>query len=231
MKNSMIIFFAICIPLTLLSFVSGSQSISLSEIFNSTTNSYLIFWEVRFPRTITAGLVGALLAIIGLQLQTLFKNPLASPSILGLQSGSSLFIALSSLTGSSLVLLDLGRFGSAFLGAFLFAALLLFLAAKGFSGTTILLTGVLLSYLTSAIISILIFKGDPNQIKEFIVWGMGGFDSIQSHQVVYVVIGFLISLMIFYSIHKGLDSLLLGEHYSSTIGYDPKKIKIKVLLS
>ena len=144
-----------------------------------------IVWETRFPQTVTALFCGAALAVSGLMLQTTFSNPLAGPSILGINSGASLGVAFVMLVGGGSVAtatFSLSGFLSVLLGAFLGAtlvlAVILFLSTLIRSNVMLLIAGIMLGYIASSVISLLNFFSTAEGVHSYMVWGMGNFSGL-----------------------------------------------------
>ena len=152
--------------------IGGSQSVNLS---NAQTN-YFIFWQIRFPKTITAILAGSTLSIAGLILQLIFRNPLAGPYVLGISSGASLFVAITFLAGNSINLFSNYFFGKSIvvvasvIGSLLVTFLILALSKKISSNVILLLIGLMLSQICGALQSFLEYFADPNSLKSFVIF-------------------------------------------------------------
>ena len=142
----------------------GDLDVSLSDVFSSLGNSestgYQIIWEFRFPRVVMAAIAGACLSVAGLLMQTLFNNPLAGPYVLGINSGSSLLVALTTMTGFTVFQSDVGNIFSALVGAFLFGLVILVFARWIKSTISLLLVGLMLGSFTSAFIALMQSKAD-----------------------------------------------------------------------
>jgi len=228
-----------------LNLVFGSVSIAFSEVWTSlfpnqgdaySTHS-LIILESRLPQAITALLTGAALSVAGLLLQTLFRNPLAGPGILGISAGASLGVAiLTMFSGLGTGLLFSGIFShfslvfAAFIGAFLTLALVLLFASFVKNNISLLIIGIMVGYAASSLIGFLQFLGHQQDVHSFVLWGLGSFSQVGSEQLpVYstiVIIGVLLSLLFV----KPLNAFLLGEHYASNLGIRVKRVRIAIIL-
>jgi len=206
--------------------------------FNFTDSQKLILYEFRIPKALSAVLVGTALSVSGFQMQTIFRNPLAGPYILGISSGASLGVALVimasawlNLSLSNYFVSNLLLIISAFIGSSLVLILILFISKKIKNVLTILIFGVLFGYLISSVVNILQYFTSNNSLKSFFVWTMGslGNTSLQDTLVfgIIVIIGFLISLIL----SKKLNILMLGEDYAQTSGVNVKKVRILLFLS
>ncbi len=212
----------------------GSIHIPLEELLEE--RWHLIVWESRMPAAITALLTGSALASCGLLLQSYFRNPLAGPSILGITNGANLMVALVTLGGlrwsitwgssfemKSVVVI------AAFIGSFLVLALLLFLGRIVRSQVTLLIIGILLSYLSSALITLLGYYASAQGFQQLMLWGMGDFSSVSITElpgfVLLIVIGLLASLLLI----KPLNGWMQGEKYAMNLGIDLRKTRLMVL--
>ena len=224
--------------LGLLDLLSGSIQISVSDIFNyifsSNTESefYLLLKEFRFPRMSMAILAGASLSISGLIMQTLFRNPLAGPDILGISSGASLGVAIVVLGGSYL-------FGNHFyhasnyitliaagIGAASILGLILIISYKLRDILSILIIGILLAGIISAIVNILQYFATGINVKSFVVWTMGSLTASSSKDLLLASPIILIFVLLAFSLSKNLNLMLLGENFAKTMGVNIKLLRI-----
>lgn len=191
-----------------------------------------IVLESRVPQALTALLCGASLSTCGLMLQTLFRNPLAGPGILGIDSGANLGVALVMLMlGGSLGLggLSVGGYvlvvAAAMVGATAIMLLLLLLSHTLRSATMLLITGVVVSYVTGSIISLLNYSATEEGVHNFIIWGLGNFGSVSlSHLPLYAVL-LLAGLAGAALLAKPLNALLLGERYATNLGINVRRTR------
>lgn len=200
------------------------------------TNIVLV---TRLPQAITAMFAGAALAVSGLMLQTMFQNPLAGPSLLGISSGANLGVAIVVLLlGGSVG--QYGSFGlggqvlvvvSAFAGASAILGLILFLSNYVKSNLVLLIAGIMIGYITSSVISILNFYASNENAHAFIMWGMGDFSNVPMRQIPFFVGAISIGLIISILLIKSLNALLLGQRYAENLGVTLSKIRLMVLLS
>lgn len=192
----------------------------------------------RLPQAVTALLAGAALAASGLMMQTMFRNPLAGPSILGISSGANLGVALVMLLmGSSVTIGSLALSGyasiiaGAFVGSIFIMGLLILLSSMLRNDLMLIITGVLISYLTSSVITLLNYSASAHGVQGYIMWGMGSFNSVSSDQLpVFAVItgiGLLMSVMLV----KPLNALLLGDDYARNLGVPIKAVRNLLLLA
>lgn len=198
-----------------------------------------IIWEFRMPRAVTATFAGAALAVSGLMMQTVFRNPLADPFVLGVNSGASLGVALVLLALAPMGISlheSLGMSGQAMLvmaatvgaGATL-AALLVF--ARRVDVMSLLILGLMISYGVGAIVSMLMFFSMADRLQAFFFWSYGNFGTITWSQlklfVPLSVAGLIASIVLI----KTLDAFLLGERYAQSLGVDVKRSRFAILAS
>jgi len=201
-----------------------------------------IIWLFRVPKAITAVLAGAALAASGLQLQTLFRNPLADPYILGVSSGASLGVAIVILGGGSaggalLVSQGLGVFGelslaiAASLGAGLVLGIVLLLMRWTRNMLALLILGLMLGYLTSALVSLLVYTSQPERIQAFSLWSAGSFSGVTWSQLGAFAPTVLLALGVALILPKTLNALLLGEAYARSLGVNVRLARLAVIVS
>lgn len=192
----------------------------------------------RLPQAITALLAGAALAVSGLMMQTMFRNPLAGPSILGISSGANLGVALVMLLmGSTVTIGSLAMSGyvsiiiGAFAGSILIMGMLILLSSVLRNDLMLIITGVLIGYLTSSIITLLNYSASAHGVQGYIMWGMGSFNSVGTGQLpvfaIIVAVGLALSVMLV----KPLNALLLGDDYARSLGIPIKTVRNLLLLA
>lgn len=204
-------------------------------LFNQThekqTWSYIVL-NYRFPKALVAIVTGMGLSLSGLIMQTLFRNPLAGPYVLGLSSGASLGVAMV-IMGSfllpdfiaPLIVNDFGILIGAFSGSLLVLLLVFFVASKLKDTMSILIVGLMFSSLTSAIINVLTSFSSAEQLQKFTFWTLGSLGNLTSFQV-YLLTGIIgLGIVISFTIIKPLDGLLLGENYARSLGISIKKTR------
>jgi len=197
-----------------------------------------IIHESRLPSAVTALLAGASLAASGLMLQTAFRNPLAGPDILGINGGAGLGVALVMLLfGGNLTMGNLTLGGSvsviigAFAGAIAVTALVLYLSTKLKNPVMLLIMGVMVSYLTSAMISLLNFFSTAEGVHSYTMWGMGNFGGVSLAQLRVFCPVVAVGLAIAVSLIKPLNALLLGDMYAENLGINIIRTRNWLLLS
>jgi iron complex transport system permease protein len=200
-----------------------------------------IVWQVRLPRAITALLAGAALGVGGLQMQTLFRNPLADPFILGISAGASLGVALVVLaagtTGRSLVAGlsvsgTLGLAGAAALGAAGVTALVLAVSRRVTNPATVLIVGLMIGYATTAVVSVLIYSGFGRleRIRAYIAWGFGSFAGTTWDQLAVLAPAVGAGVVLALLLAKQLNVLLLGDRYAASMGLEVRRIRLLVVV-
>ncbi|MDT0649160.1 iron ABC transporter permease [Zunongwangia sp. F297] len=231
--------------LILLNIGLGSVTIPLKDIFASIFNaevsretySYIVL-EYRLPKAITAVITGSGLAISGLLMQTLFRNPLAGPYVLGLSSGASLGVAI--------VIMGASIFGGAFTGLFLskwslviassLGSLLVLIAVmlasvKLRDTMAILIIGLMFASLTAAVVSVLSYFSPAAQLQQYVFWSFGSLGNLSWGEVSILAIFWFVGIIIAISCIKNLNTLLLGEQYARTLGMSIQKNRFKIILA
>lgn len=196
-----------------------------------------IVWESRFPQCVTAALCGAALAVCGLMLQTIFDNPLADSSILGISSGASLGVALVVLGGGGAITAGsytltgfLSVIAGAFAGAAAVMGLILFLSTVIRSHVMLLIAGIMIGYLASSAISLLNFFAAAENVHSYMVWGLGNFGGVSLEQLPafagVTAAGLFLSLLFV----KPLNALLLGHRYAENLGINVARTRHALLV-
>ncbi|WP_430333415.1 FecCD family ABC transporter permease [Rhodococcus sp. ACT016] len=201
----------------------------------------VVVHELRLPRALTAVLVGAALGVAGLQMQTLFRNALADPYVLGASSGASLGVALVVITagtaGSASFtagLAGMGRAGvvlAAAGGAAIVLLFVLMLSRWVRSSVTLLLVGVMVGSATTAIVSVLLVYADPVRAQLFLLWGLGSFASTTWSDLALMAPIVLAAVAVALATVRPLNALLLGEGYARTMGIDVRRARLITLLT
>ncbi len=247
-KNHYFLFISFAILLAfffLMDLISGQVSIPLKEIFkilldqesSKSTWDYIIL-NFRLPKAITAILVGMGLSISGLLMQTLFRNPLAGPYVLGLSSGSSLGVAFVILGAgflppflNTIVLSNYGIVLASCLGSFLVVLAILVVAQRLRNTMSILIVGLMFGSFAGAIVNVLSYFSSAEQLQKFTFWSMGNLGNLSWNSIgilgSVVTVGLLMSL---FSI-KSLDALLLGENYAKSVGLNFRKARFIIIIA
>ena len=230
-----------------LSLIIGSVNIPLNDVVTvllggepARSSWTTIVLNFRLPKAVTATLAGSGLAVAGLLMQTLFRNPLADPFILGISSGASLGVALVLLvvgtTGATL-LAGLGLLGdfslviASALGAAVVLGLVLLVARRVRSTTTLLILGVMLGYATSSLVSILVHFSIADRIQTYVNWTFGSFGGVTWSQMGLFAGSMLIGLALAFVSVKPLNALLLGEAYARSMGVNIRRVRLLLILS
>ena len=234
---------AIGLLLFVMNLCFGSVSIPMNEIwaavFGGDTSTYrAIILDYRLPQAITALLAGIGLSVSGLLMQTLFRNPLADPSLLGISSGSSLGVALVVLlgtaTGLSVSTLALwSTFGvtvAAFLGAFAVLLLILALSSRLRSMVSLVLVGIMIAYIAGSVTDILKFFSQKEGLHSFVIWGLGSFSNVSKAQLPFFAIAVVGGAAASFLLFKTLNLLLLGERYAENLGVNIKRSSMLIIL-
>jgi len=213
---------------------AGQLGISMGDFWSAlveggNSSKEIIAREFRIPRMITALIAGGGLAVSGMIMQTLFNNPLAGPYVLGISSGSSLFVALCTMTGIPLLQSNLGIVGGAFIGAMVFGGIILFFSFFIRSSVSLLLVGLMLGSFTGSLISILEATSSAGELKSFTMWTMGSLQNVQFTDITLLLFIFMPSLFLLVLLIKPLNVLLLGDHEAQQLGLNIKFVRISCI--
>lgn len=231
----------------LLSLCLGSVSIPLEQVLRillyqeAERKSWVtIIYNFRLPKALTAALAGAALGVSGLQMQTLFRNPLADPFVLGISSGASLGVAIVVLSvgaANTALLAVAGLLGNvslvvaASLGAGIVMVIILTLAQRVRSSITLLILGLMIGYVTSAVVSLLLYFSIAERIQAYIAWSFGNFGGVTWGQMQVLAPTIGIGLILALLLTKALNALLLGEAYARSMGMDIQLARCGIVLS
>lgn len=221
----------------------GTTDIALSDVWAAltggvTTDEYrTIVCELRLPKVVVAIAAGMALAASGLEMQTLFRNPLAGPYVLGINSGASLGVALftlaapvvSALSGS--VFMRLGLTGMAWIGSAVILVLVMFLSRRIKNINVILILGMMLGSAISSVVGILQYLGTEESLKAFVVWTMGSLSTVTVDDLSVMLPAVVVGLMLAIVAIKSLNMLLLGESYARTMGLRVARSRVVIFLS
>lgn len=247
MRSRTTILFTLLSIVALVMFIAdiavGSVNLSLDSVLGvltgSTTQSTIrsIVIDIRLVKAIMAILAGAALSLSGLQMQTLFRNPLAGPYILGVSSGASFGVALFLLGApllnltASPIISALGTAGAAWIGAAAVLVLIIALSRRIKDIMVILILGMMLSSALSAVVEILQYLSNEAALKSFVVWTMGSLGDITLSQLSFIAPIIIIGIALAVLTIKPLNILLLGENYAVTSGVNISKVRRYVFLS
>lgn len=229
----------------ILNLLLGSVSIPVDNIIDillGRDNDNLIWHNIilksRLPQSLTAMMAGAGLAVSGLLMQTVFRNPLAGPSVLGISSGASLGVACVVLLSGSIGGVALSKLGvigevtitlSAIIGSLLIMALIAFVAQKVRGNVTLLIMGVMIGYIANAIIGVLKFFSAEEDIRAYVIWGLGSFSRVSGGQTSVFILLMLLLLPLSFFLIKSLNLLLLGDSYAQNLGLNIKRARLLVI--
>lgn len=230
----------------LLNLLLGSVHIPLRSVCSilagSTDESVVwqnIIWKSRVPQALTALVAGAGLSVSGLQMQTVFRNPLADPSVLGVSSGASLgvaFVVLLSGAVGGVALSHLGYLGevalslAAIVGAMSVMALIVYVSMKVRGNVTLLIIGVMIGYVANAIIGVLKFFSVEEDIRAYVIWGLGSFARVSGDQMLLFVGIMAVLLPLSFLLIKTMNLLLLGNGYARNLGLNIRWARLLVIL-
>jgi iron complex transport system permease protein len=223
----------------------GSVTIPFSDLFNvffgeeSSQTIKTIVLDYRLPQAVTAIFAGAALSVAGLLMQTLFRNPLADPSMLGISSGAGLGVAitilLTGVIGNSAlstmgIWSNLGVSLAAFIGATLVLMLILGFSSRVRNMTTLIIIGLMVSYLAGSLTDIMKFFSMKEDIHAFVIWGMGSFSAVGTSKLMFFSISIIIGLFASLFMTKNLNITLLGDLYAENLGLNVKRNSLFIVL-
>lgn len=221
----------------------GTTDIALSDVWAAltggvTTDEYrTIVCELRLPKVVVAIAAGMALAASGLEMQTLFRNPLAGPYVLGINSGASLGVALFTLAApvvgalSGSIFMRLGLTGMAWIGSAVILVLVMFLSRRIKNINVILILGMMLGSAISSVVGILQYLGTEESLKAFVVWTMGSLSTVTVDDLGVMLPAVVIGLLLAIVAIKSLNMLLLGESYARTMGLRVARSRVVIFLS
>ena len=198
-----------------------------------------IILRSRLPQALTAIVAGAGLAVSGLLMQTAFHNPLAGPSVLGISSGASLGVAFVVLLSGSIGGVALSRLGavgsvaitlSAIAGSLLVMALIAFTARRVRGNVTLLIMGVMIGYIANAVIGVLKFFSAEEDIRAYVVWGLGSFARVSGGETTVFIVLMCCLLPLSFLLIKTLNLMLLGDAYARNLGLDIRRARLRVIV-
>ncbi|WP_158800092.1 iron ABC transporter permease [Pedobacter sp. L105] len=244
LKVSLLLF--LLLAAFLLDVALGSVHIPVKEVVrvlftphsDNATWTYIIE-KIRLPKALTAIIVGCGLSVSGLQMQTLFRNPLADPSVLGITAGASLGVALVMLSAGSITTIytiqALGISGSwliilaASLGAALVMVLIVSLSSSLKDNVVVLIVGVMIGNITLSVISIWQYFSAPELIKDYLIWTFGSLGGVTGNQLLILAVVVLAGLLLSFLSSKLLDALLLGDNYARSMGLTVKRARLLII--
>ena len=242
----MILLLAAIAILLVVNLLIGSVSIPVAEVCsilmgdNSNEIWTNIIYSSRLPQALTAIMAGAGLAVSGLQMQTVFRNPLAGPSVLGISNGSALGVAFVVLLSGRIGGVALSRLGylgdaamsvAAIAGAMAVMLLILWVSQKVKGNVTLLIIGVMIGYLANAVIGVLKFLSPEEDVKAFVVWGLGSFSRVSGDEMMLFIVLMCILLPLACLLVKDMNLMLLGDRYAANLGLNIRRSRMLVIIS
>ncbi|MBR5819640.1 MAG: iron ABC transporter permease [Alistipes sp.] len=221
----------------------GSVAIPFREVWASLTGGEVapatakIVCSIRLVKALVALLAGSALAVSGLQMQTLFRNPLAGPYVLGISSGASFGVALLLLgapllgVGGSVLLSSLGMAGAAWIGAAAILTIVAICSRRIKDIMVILILGMMCSSGIDAVVQILQYLSSEGALKSFVIWTMGSLGDVSTPQLILLTIAVMGGHVLAIAVIKPLNLLLLGEQYARTMGLNIQRTRLRVFLS
>ncbi|MFO0946469.1 MAG: iron ABC transporter permease [Planctomycetota bacterium] len=228
----------------LLTVATGSVNIPLDDVAAvllgneaSKRTWTTILWDIRLPKAITALLAGSALAVSGLLMQTLFRNPLAGPSVLGIDAGASLGVAIvvllagSDSQAASSFAGTLGRVGAAGLGASVVVFAVLLVAERVRNNVTLLILGLMFGYVATATVTVLMQYSGAERVQAYLIWTFASFSGVSWPHLRILAPAVAFGLAIAVAVTKPLNALLLGESYARSLGVRVLRLRVQVVVS
>lgn len=218
----------------LLNLAWGETPIPVSKLFGALVEPWgedsvhRVLWDLRVPRVFAALLSGVALAVSGLALQSVFRNPLCGPFVLGISSGASLGVALAMLAGFGFG--RLGVLGAATVGAVAVTACIMGLASRFTRGAVLLVAGLLVGYFVDAMVSVIISGASAEALRVYVAWGMGSFGRLLLGDVWIFVLAVVVGLLLVVSSMRYLNAVVVGEDFARGLGVPVRCSKNCVLL-
>ncbi|SEA38566.1 iron ABC transporter permease [Pedobacter hartonius] len=247
-KIKILVLLSLLVMAFLLDVALGSVHIPVKEVVrilfrpDAANESWIyIIEKIRLPKAMTAIIVGCGLSVSGLQMQTLFRNPLAGPSVLGITAGASLGVALVMLSAGSITSLytirELGISGSwlviaaSSIGAALIMVVIVSISSSLKDNVIVLIVGVMIGNITLSVISIWQYFSSPELIKDYLMWTFGSLGGVTGNQLLILAIVVSTGLLISFFSSKLLDALLLGDNYARSMGLTVQHARLLIVLS
>ena len=213
----------------------GSVRIPISELFSNNELYHNIIYNFRLPKALTALITGAAISVAGLIMQTLFRNPLAGPYVLGVSSGASLGVAIFILAGGILPAAFIesgwGLVISATLGAILVLMMVLAVSVRVRQAVSLLIVGIMFGQLSGSLVTILQNSSDPDSLKLFVVWTFGSLSAVTWNYMWVMLPIVVVGLAIVFAIQKPLNALLLGENYAQGLGVNTSRTRLSIIIA
>lgn len=238
----------LCFVLVLMDLSLGSVNVPVPAVLRVLTGRvgeqelwHKVIFMIRMPRVVSAVLAGSALAVAGLQMQTLFHNPLAGPSVLGITAGASFGVALVMLTGGGAASLyavrELGVGGSwliaiaSAIGAAAVMGVILLTSLRLKDNISLLIVGIMIGNITVSIVSIWQYFSQPEQIQDYLMWTFGSLGGVTNDQLYIFAVVVVIGLVIGFANVKALNTLLLGENYARSMGLNIRTTRLVIIIT
>lgn len=197
------------------------------NIWDTTDVGRRIWMEIRLPKMLTALLAGAALSVSGLMMQTLFRNPLAGPYILGVSSGASLGVALLTMVGVGSMA---GLPFAAIVGSVAVLLLMMLLARRLRNNVSMLIVGMMVGSIAGAVVNLIQNFSNPEALKIFVVWTFGSLGSVGWREMMVLAPLVVVGLLLAFCLMKPMNGLLLGENYARALGMDVQRVRVAIVL-
>lgn len=215
--------------------IFGSVRLPLEALWSDDTLYREIIYNFRLPKALTAVITGAAISVAGLIMQTLFRNPLAGPYVLGVSSGASLGVAIYLLAGGLLpVALTQSGWGlviAAITGAVLVLLLVLAVSLHVRQAVSLLIIGIMFGQIAGSLVTILQNSSNPDSLKLFVVWTFGSLSAVGWNYMQVMLLLITVGLIIVFAIQKSLNGLLLGENYAQGLGINITRTRFLIIVA
>jgi iron complex transport system permease protein len=211
-------------------------SVNLFSLDSSDPLFRTILYDIRLPKTLTAVIAGSGLALCGLLMQSLFRNPLAGPYVLGVSSGASLFVAIATMLISSVNISGHYFMGKSVVtlfsigGAFFVTLVILMVARKNKNNVTLLLVGLMLGQVLGALQGVIEFISSADNLKTFILWGMGSVGSTTRNDIWFMLPVYLSAIIASFFLVRSLNAILLNDQYAQNLGIDVGRLRLIIIV-
>lgn len=195
-----------------------------------------LLYDIRLPKTLTSIIAGSGLALCGLLMQSLFRNPIAGPYVLGVSSGASLFVAIATMLISSIQVSGFFIMGKSIvtlfsvLGAFFVTLIILLISRKNKSNVTVLLVGLMLGQILSALQGLIEYMSNADNLKTFVMWGMGSVGSTTLQDLYFIIPIYAVTVMASFFFIKPLNAILLNEQYAQNLGVNVNALRLSIIV-
>lgn len=232
--STIFLLFLILLVFTLLDVCIGNTNLFLVD--SSSSLFQTVFYQIRLPKTITCIIAGSGLALCGLLMQTLFRNPLAGPYALGISSGSSLFVAIATMLLTSFHFVDFHFVGKsiitlfAMLGSFFVTLIILIISKKNKNNVTVLLVGTMLAQILGAMQGLVEYLSSSTNLKTFVMWGMGNVSSTTLNDLLIILPFYALPVLWAFLLIKPLNAILLNDDYAKNLGINIHTLRLSLII-